>query len=160
MMYISDEKIWWTWFSAMLGRPYIWGGDDPMRGYDCSGLVQDGFAMFGMDDPQDSTADKMWNQWDQGYADSKRVPSSRLGDIIFFGKPERASHVAIAVNHRTMFHAGGGRQTTIDHTQSIAQNAFVKFAPIDSRLDKLGIYRPERWMMSGEAVFPSCKPKK
>ena len=157
MMSLTEEKIWWTWFGAMLGKPYIWGGDDPMRGYDCSGLAQDGFSMFAMDDPQDSTADKMWNQWDQGYMESRRVAAAHLGDIIFFGKPERASHVAIAVDHRTMFHAGGGRQSTINREKAIAQNAFMKFAHIDSRLDKLGVYRPGRWILNGQIV---CDPYK
>jgi hypothetical protein len=43
-----DQKTFINACLQFLNLPYIWGGDD-FKGYDCSGLVQELYAMIGID---------------------------------------------------------------------------------------------------------------
>jgi peptidoglycan DL-endopeptidase CwlO len=76
-----------------LGVPYVWGGTDPQKGLDCSGLVQLVYKNLGVDLPRVSR-----DQAREGTA----VPSldeAQPGDLLAFGSP--VHHIAI--------YAGGGQ---------------------------------------------------
>jgi cell wall-associated NlpC family hydrolase len=80
-----------------LGVPYVWGGTDPDKGLDCSGLVQRVFADLGIKLPRVSG--------DQARAGTA-VPSvarARPGDIVAFGRP--VDHVGIYVGDGKMIAA-------------------------------------------------------
>ena len=50
-------KIAW----AYLGRPYRWGGDDPMAGFDCSGFIVEILQSVGLiERREDFTAQGLW----------------------------------------------------------------------------------------------------
>ena len=71
-----------------LGVPYVWGGTDPKRGLDCSGLVQLVYKNFGVELPRVS-----YMQAREG----KAVPSlaqARPGDLLAFGSPS-VNHIAM-----------------------------------------------------------------
>ena len=70
-----------------LGVPYVWGGTDPSKGFDCSGFVQRTFADIGIELPRVSR--------DQARAGTA-VPSlaqARPGDLLVFGSP--VDHIGI-----------------------------------------------------------------
>lgn len=77
--------------AAQIGRPYIWGGNgtnNPLKGYDCSGLTQAAYRYAGVDIPRVATA--------QYEADRKvELESLEPGDLAFYGNPGFAHHVAI-----------------------------------------------------------------
>lgn len=77
---------------SQLGVPYRWGGEQPGRGFDCSGLVQWAYGRAGIKMPRVAAA-----QMTRG----RRVPISKLqpGDLVGWGSP--AHHIAI--------YLGGGR---------------------------------------------------
>ncbi len=84
---------------SQIGTPYRWGGSEPGRGFDCSGLTQWAFAAAGYQLPR--TAQQ------QFYA-TQRVSRADLqpGDLVFFaGDPSQPdqwiTHVGVYV--------GGGR---------------------------------------------------
>jgi peptidoglycan DL-endopeptidase CwlO len=80
-----------------LGVPYVWGGTDPAKGLDCSGLVQRVYKDLGIDLPRVSQ--------DQARAGTP-VPSlaqARPGDLIAFGTP--ADHIGIYVGNNKMIDA-------------------------------------------------------
>ena len=84
-----------------IGTRYVWGGNDLKNGVDCSGLIQQGFAKFGINLPRTS-----YSQWSQGKAvDMKGL---RVGDLIFFdtdrSKPG-PDHVGIYTGNGQMLHA-------------------------------------------------------
>jgi cell wall-associated NlpC family hydrolase len=60
-----------------LGRPYVWGGETPASGFDCSGLVQYVYKQLGVDLPRVT---------DQQFEVGKVVGRGdlRTGDIVFF----------------------------------------------------------------------------
>ena len=38
--------------SKYIGKPYVWGGESPNSGFDCSGLVQYSYRQLGVDLPR------------------------------------------------------------------------------------------------------------
>ena len=85
---------------ALVGTPYRFGGDEPARGFDCSGLVRHvARAVLGVDLPRTSEA----------IARASR-PVSRAelqgGDLVFFNtRGQRNSHVGVYLGDGRFVHA-------------------------------------------------------
>ncbi|MHB1552470.1 MAG: C40 family peptidase [Acidimicrobiales bacterium] len=82
---------------SQLGVPYVWGGEDPGVGFDCSGLTAWAWGQAGVYLPHYSGAQM---------ADSTPVPTSDLqpGDLLFYG-PGGDTHVAMYVGGGMMIEA-------------------------------------------------------
>lgn len=81
---------------TFLGLPYVFGGDSPVTGFDCSSYVQYVYAHFGIKLNRVT--------WDQ-YAEGVSVSQSDLkpGDLVFFTTyAPGASHVGIYIGNRMM----------------------------------------------------------
>jgi cell wall-associated NlpC family hydrolase len=80
------------WALAQIGTPYIWGGETPGVGFDCSGLVQAAYAVAGIRLPRVAQ--------DQ-YDTTPKVPAGAPlapGDLVFFGGgPSSIDHVGLYV---------------------------------------------------------------
>jgi cell wall-associated NlpC family hydrolase len=81
-----------------IGTPYVWGGTDPKRGLDCSGLVQLVYKNLGYDVPRVS-----YEQATAGTAVKGGLANARPGDILAFGSP--VHHVAIYIGGGKMIEA-------------------------------------------------------
>jgi gamma-D-glutamyl-L-lysine dipeptidyl-peptidase len=82
---------------AFLGAPYEWGGMT-VAGIDCSGLVHMAFRASGRLVPRDSPQ--------QEKAGSQVAPGAELpGDVVVYGGPERADHVAFWLGEGRILHA-------------------------------------------------------
>ena len=81
-----------------LGIPYVWGGTDPQKGLDCSGLVQLVYKNLGIDLPRVS-----YQQATQGQKVAS-LDQARPGDLLAFGSP-RVNHIAIYIGDGKMIHA-------------------------------------------------------
>ncbi|MDA8275761.1 MAG: C40 family peptidase [Actinomycetota bacterium] len=80
------------WALAQVGTPYVWGGETPGVGFDCSGLVQASYHAAGISLPRVAQ-----DQYDTG---PPLTPGEPLepGDLVFFGQGSSAvSHVGIYV---------------------------------------------------------------
>ena len=85
-----------------LGLPYIWGGTDPTKGLDCSGLVQRVYQDLGYDLPRISADQARSGRPVAGLADA------RPGDILAWDNSSRnngADHVAIYIGDGKMIEA-------------------------------------------------------
>jgi cell wall-associated NlpC family hydrolase len=81
-----------SWALAQIGTPYVWGGETPGVGFDCSGLVQAAYAVAGVSLPRVAQ--------DQYNTASKLAPGAVLapGDLVFFGgSPDSIDHVGLYV---------------------------------------------------------------
>ena len=80
------------WALAQVGTPYIWGGETPGVGFDCSGLTQAAYRAAGVALPR--TAQEQYDAGPQVPAGEPLQP----GDLVFFGTgPTDVSHVGIYV---------------------------------------------------------------
>ena len=96
------------WALAQVGTPYVWGGETPGVGFDCSGFTMYVYSSFGVGLPHNAAAQQ---------ASTTPVPSGQEqpGDLVFFGSP--AYHVGIYV--------GGGSMINAPHT-----GAYVSYGSV------------------------------
>lgn len=80
-----------------LGVPYLWGGTDAEKGFDCSGLIQDAYRQIGVELPKWSR-----HQATMG-VEVASIEVAEPGDILTFGEP--VNHVALYVGDGKMLHA-------------------------------------------------------
>lgn len=78
---------------------YLWGGTVAPN-YDCSGLMQAAFASVGVWIPRDA-----YQQEDFG--DRVLFGAIEIGDLIFFGTPQKATHVGIYIGNDQYIHSSG-----------------------------------------------------
>ncbi len=84
-----------------LGVKYVWGGESPRSGFDCSGFVQYVFERHGVRLPRTSRA-----QASAGSRIALDFAHLRAGDLIMFANPgEAISHVAIYAGDRRIIHS-------------------------------------------------------
>lgn len=90
---------------------YLWGGTVGPN-YDCSGLVQHSFASQGIALPRDAYQQEAFVQPipNPGSEPIDLIPHLIPGDLIFFGTPEKATHVAIYLGEGKYIHSSGQQQ--------------------------------------------------
>ena len=81
-----------------LGVPYVWGGTDPQRGLDCSGMIQLVYKNLGYDIPRVS-----YQQATAGTAVTGGLANAKPGDILAFNSP--VNHVGIYIGDGKMIEA-------------------------------------------------------
>jgi cell wall-associated NlpC family hydrolase len=91
------------WALAQVGTPYVWGGETPGVGFDCSGLAQAAYRAAGISLPRVAQ-----EQFDAGPHLPAGAPLEP-GDLVFFGSgPADVSHVGIYVG------TTGGQASMVD----------------------------------------------
>jgi cell wall-associated NlpC family hydrolase len=84
-----------------LGVPYVWGGNTPESGFDCSGFTKYVFAKQGISLPRTSR-----EQARVGQGIAIDFAAFLPGDLLLFAEPgEAISHVAIYVGDGRIIHA-------------------------------------------------------
>jgi hypothetical protein len=78
---------------------YLWGGTVAPN-YDCSGLMQAAFASVGIWLPRDS-----YQQ--QAFTQAIALEELQLGDLVFFGTPEKVNHVGLYLENQCYIHSSG-----------------------------------------------------
>ena len=84
-----------------IGVPYVWGGNTPREGFDCSGFTKYIFAKYGIDLPRTSR-----EQARAGEGIPADFRDLRPGDLMMFAEPGQAiSHVAIYAGNGRIIHS-------------------------------------------------------
>lgn len=87
-----------------LGKRYVYGGETPGVGFDCSGFVQYVFGRHAVDLPRTSR-----QQTGAGRVLPRGVASLRPGDLMLFSsKGGRVDHVAIYAGENRILHSSAG----------------------------------------------------
>lgn len=78
---------------------YLWGGTIGPD-FDCSGLMQTAFASVGVRLPRDA-----YQQ--EAFTTAISIDCLEIGDLLFFGDPERTTHVALYLGDGQYIHSSG-----------------------------------------------------
>jgi cell wall-associated NlpC family hydrolase len=124
----------------LVGCPYVWGGENPRTGFDCSGFAVWIYQVFGVLPAGDWTAQTLHDYL------STRCKSTRStiapGDAIFFGRDvNHITHVMLALSDTLCVGASGGDYTTTTAEEAARRGAAVKVKPIGYRNDRLDVVR-------------------
>lgn len=112
----------------LIGTPYVWGGNTPEQGLDCSGLLYYIQKKAGSD-VRDMTA--------SGYSTIGKkidIGQQRPGDFLFFGSP--ITHCAIYIGYGKMIESRGGRKNTKENP-----GTGVVISPVTRRHDLVCVRR-------------------
>lgn len=133
--------IAFTQAAMAVTNEYLWGGTVAPN-YDCSGLMQAAFASVGVPLPRDS-----YQQEDF----TKTIGKDDLcpGDLIFFGPPERTTHVALHLGSGRYIHSSGkdqgrngiGIDSIIDLSDPVSQTYYKQYR-CSGRI--MGGYKPQQ----------------
>jgi len=121
---------------ACLNVPYIWGGNNPLQGFDCSGLVcwclkRIGYISNGVD----LSAVDLYN-----LIASHSLQTPEKGALLFFGQSvNQIHHVAIAIDDLRMIEAAYGDRNVRSPLVATTQGAMVMRNQISRRNDLIAI---------------------
>ncbi|MFI8707993.1 C40 family peptidase [Bacillus sp. NPDC077411] len=88
------------------GKPYVYGGDNPKTGFDCSGLMKWGYGTQGIKLPRTAQ---------QQYDFTKRINKNDLqpGDLVFFkgtnGNKKGITHVGMFIGNNTFYNSSSSK---------------------------------------------------
>jgi NlpC/P60 family/Bacterial dipeptidyl-peptidase Sh3 domain len=82
---------------------YLWGGTVGPN-YDCSGLIQAAFVSAGIWLPRDAYQQEAFTQ------PVSSITDVEPGDLVFFGTPQKATHVGLYLGDRRYIHSSGKAQ--------------------------------------------------
>ena len=82
---------------------YLWGGTVGPN-YDCSGLMQAAFVAAGIWLPRDAYQQEPFTQ------PVSNINDLEPGDLVFFGTPEKATHVGLYLGDNRYIHSSGKAQ--------------------------------------------------
>jgi cell wall-associated NlpC family hydrolase len=114
---------------------YLWGGTLGPN-YDCSGLVQHAFSAQGIWLPRDAYQQEAFVKPIENNGDRPEdlVDVLEPGDLIFFGPPAKATHVAIYLENGRYIHSSGkdqgrngiGIDSLVDRREQVSQNYYAQ----------------------------------
>ena len=119
-----------------IGKPYVWGGDDAIAGFDCSGFLIELLKSVGkLPRSGDWTAKGLYDIFQD-----KKVTKAKEGCLVFFAKNNKINHVEYVWKNGLTIGASGGGSKTITIKDAIKQNAYIKIRPL--RNDVYAIVNP------------------
>lgn len=100
-----------AFLKAQVGKSYVWGGNGP-NAYDCSGLTKAAYERVGVRLPRTSELQSL---------EGTRVGLNELrpGDLLFWGPPGLASHVAVYI--------GGGHYIAAENPRAGVVNYSISY---------------------------------
>lgn len=115
---ILDEAEQW------LGTPYCWGGESKDCA-DCSGFVMEVYKKAGILLPR--TAQEQFSR-----GNSRTLSNAKAGDLIFFKKGSKITHVGIFIGDGIFIHSSSSKGVIVQDLDSFGSSP--KFAGIKSVL--------------------------
>ena len=130
--YIRAEAV--DYLKRWLGLPYFWGGQNPLEGWDCSGMIVEVLQAHGLIKRfSDYTAEGLRRKYSQ-----YTVERPYAGCLVFFIHSLElvAKHVAMCVDSEFIIHASGGGRGITSLREAIEQNAYIKKDSLKQEIER------------------------
>ena len=123
------EAAWYLW-DAQRDKPYLWGGDDGIAGFDCSGLVIEPLKAVGiLPKIGDWTAEDL-----AVYFKNRQTKKPKPGCLLFYNRSHRIGHVvivwAVFGDRMLVIGASGGGRHIKTVEDAVKHNAYIKVRPV------------------------------
>src|SRR3990167_4717261 len=119
-----------TYALSMLNIPYVWGGNNPLQGMDCSGFIQCILVAAGLDPIGDQTAQALYDH----FVKEGRLCEPQSLALIFYGENEKQiTHIAFILDKFSLIEAGGGDSTVINKDIAVKKGAYIRIRPLNYR---------------------------
>lgn len=131
IMYPDDRQFFLEYAWTFIGVPYTWGGDDPMRGFDCSGYCVECLkSVAKLPYKGDWTANGIWVLFQH-----LKVTWPDPGALVFWqsSRSDKMIHIEIVVHRGISLGASGGGSSTLTLADAIEQNAYIRARPFQGR---------------------------
>lgn len=129
---------------SMLHVPYIFGGNHPRTGLDCSGficIVLRSVGLIGL--KEDLRAVDIFKKFSQPPGTPQDTNRPATGSLLFYGASQsQISHVSLVVSPYTVIEAGGGGSSMDTIKEADASGAGVRRCSIHHRADKVAAIYP------------------
>lgn len=134
--YLRTKAV--EYLQRFIGLPYVWEGDDPLAGFDCSGLIVEVLQAVGIiPNKSDYTAAALYERFISG-----AIERGYAGCLVFWYSGDKIVHVEMMVDDFHTVGASGGGSKTETIADAIEHNAFIKQRPLSYRGDKFLIIDP------------------
>jgi len=125
----QECALWYA--EKFIGKPYSWGGDDPLKGFDCSGLIIEIMQAVGaVKRTSDYGARELYLKLPVEAMTGLPTP----GGLAFY-QPQGGGdvcHVEMTLDGLFQLGASGGGSKTLTLEDAVRQNAFIKVRRIGS----------------------------
>lgn len=129
---------------AQIGVPYRYGGNSPETGFDCSGFVKWVYGQFGFKLPRISR-----EMMSLGRPVERE--NLRPGDLVFFGKGKRITHVGIYTGQGMYIHSPRCgkpvQENDLDHRGGGEYYAAARRLISESQFRNAGPSEEKRWLL-------------
>jgi hypothetical protein len=139
----------------LLGQPYVWGGDDPIQGFDCSGAINEALQTVGVTEHgSDYSADGLMRLFVKAGKIVLALPNDpapggiKAGCLVFYLKGGEdadhaiAEHVEAFVNDWQILGAIGGGKP---------QTSYASVVALHPRMADFPKWLVEKWIAENEA---------
>ncbi len=104
-----------------IGIKYLLGGNNPLRGLDCSALIRHIVSAFDISLPRTAQ--------EQARA-GREIPKDRSqmkpGDLLTFGKGKRITHVGMYIGEGRFIHASTSRRRVVESSLDVKSSSLVR----------------------------------
>jgi cell wall-associated NlpC family hydrolase len=104
-----NQVIDFTYRAMNTPNSYLWGGTVGPN-YDCSGLMQAAFLSIGVWLPRDAYQQQDFIQPIEFDQPADLLELMQIGDLVFFGRKEKATHVGLYLGEGRYIHSSGKDQ--------------------------------------------------
>ena len=124
------RELFIDYLMRFVGTRYKWGGENPISGFDCSGLISEGLMAVGVLGGRTS-AQGIYNE-----ISPKATRRLDRGSVVFFGPALSAiHHIGVIITPGIMIEAGNGNHLINTVEDSDLANAFVRVRSTSIRKD-------------------------
>jgi len=137
---MTKIEIATTFAKSLLWTPYVWGGKNPMVMLDCSGFTQ---AVLSHPSVGVMAVKPVLNSRAQFKLLTHRATKyPKEGCLVFWGKPERVTHIGYCLDGKHCICAAGGNSLVTSVLKAYKRGACVKILSINYRRDVVGFANP------------------